>query len=197
MMDQLPDNLCKVDIRKHMKKSTLFLILLLSLSYLPGCSPKVYHADQFYNYNDNDFPRDYLPIINPVEATRASPNSSWNLDLLNSLHVDLPKRQEQEVRKIYIYSHVVELEKFGVKEGVIMAYSGYVNHRADAFIQENYYHWFVMIPSENITKGFHTEAEFNEYIETIGIQNPVWQTPDEAFEQFRHTGCLEWIPDCQ
>jgi hypothetical protein len=179
-----------------MKINYLHLMILLSFCFMTSCTPIVNHSDPFYNYNGNDFPRDYLPILYPVEATRVNSNSSWSLDLLNSLPVDLPKITEQEVQKVYIYSRVGELEKFGVQAGVIMAYSGYVNHQADAFIQENFYHWFVMIPSENITKGFHTEAEFNEYIGTIGIKNPVWQTPDEAFDTFIKTGCLDWFPDC-
>jgi len=174
-----------------------FLMILLSNCFLPSCSPKIQHADSFYNYNDSDFPKDHLPVIDPVEATRDGPNSSWNLELLNSLHIDLPKSQEQEVRKVYIYSRVAELEKFVVKDGAIMAYSGHVNQQADAYIRENFYHWFVMIPGEDITKGFHTEDEFNRYIETIGIQDPDWQTPDDAFDTFLKTGCLDWFPDCK
>jgi hypothetical protein len=197
MEDQLPDNLGKVDIRKHMKKTTLFIILLLCLNYLTSCSPKVSHSDPFYNYTDNDFPLDHLPVIKPVEVTRMGSSSPWRLHLLNALYIDLPTTQEQTVLRTYGYTHVEELEKFAVQAGVIMAYSAYVDQQADPYILSNYFHWFVMVPSEDITKGFHTEAEFTEYIETIGIQNPVWHTPDEAFEQFRHTGCLEWIPDCQ
>ena len=98
---------------------------------------------------------------------------------------------------MYGYSHVKELEKFAVKDGVILAYSAYVDQQADAYVLNNFYHWFVMIASKNITKGFHTEEEFREYIKTLGIQDPDWQMPDEAYEQFRNTGCLEWIPDCK
>ena len=78
-----------------------------------------------------------------------------------------------------------------------MAYSAYVDKDSDAYIQENYYHWFVVIPEKKISEGFHTEDEFRQYIQTLGIQDPDWQTPDEAYEQFRRTGCLEWIPDWQ
>lgn len=132
------------------------------------------------------------------QVTRDIFSSSWNLDLLNSLHVDLPKSQEQEVVKVYIYSRVAELEKFAVEGGVIMAYSAHVNKQADAYIRDNYYHWFAMIPSQNVTEGFHTEDEFRQYIRTLGIQDPDWQTPDEAHKKFLDTGgCLDWIPDCK
>jgi len=180
-----------------MTNKFLFLMILLSICVLPSCSPKIQHADSFYNYNGSDFPREYLPLIKPVEATRDKPKSSWNLELLNNLYIDLPKSEEHEVQKVYIYSNVTELEKFAVKDDVIMAYSGHVNQQADAFIQENFYHWFVIIPGETITEGFQTEYEFNQYIETIGIHNPDWQSPDDAFDTFLKTGCLDWFPDCK
>jgi len=78
-----------------------------------------------------------------------------------------------------------------------MAYSPYVDKHADDYIQDNYYHWFVMVMDKYITQGFHTEAEFRAYIQTLGIQDPDWQTPDEAFKQFLDTGCLAWFPDCK
>jgi hypothetical protein len=84
-----------------------------------------------------------------------------------------------------------------VKNGVIMAYSPYVDKQADAYIQNNFYHWFVIVPSKNITGGFHTEAEFDQYIQTLGVQTPDWQTPDQAFDKYEQTGCLDWIPHCK
>jgi len=41
-----------------------------------------------------------------------------------------------------------------------MAYSAYVDQQAGAYIRNNYYHWFVMVPSKNIAQGFHTKDEF-------------------------------------
>lgn len=179
-----------------MKKTTLFLIVFLSLTYMAGCTPPVQHSDPFYNVSD-DFSMNRIPLINPIEVNRLNSFSPWNLELFNALWIKLPKSQEQEVATYYGYSRVEELEKFAVKDGIIMAYSSYVDEEADAYILNNYYHWFVMVPSENITRGFHTEDEFREYIQTLGIHDPDWQTPDEAYQQFRKTGCLEWIPDCE
>jgi hypothetical protein len=181
-----------------MKKPVFYLILILSLSFLTGCTPSVHHDDPFYNYNDSDFPRDHLPLIKPVEATRERPSSPWRLRLLNVIYITLPKSQEQDLLHTYYYGYVEELEKFAVKDGVIVAYSAYVNDQADPFILNDFYHWFVMVPGENITKGFHTEDAFRQSIQTLGvdIEESDWQTPDEAFDTFLETGCLEWIPDC-
>ena len=42
-----------------------------------------------------------------------------------------------------------------------------------------------------------TQDEFLEYLQTLSIEDIDWQTPDEAFKQFRKTNCLEWFPDCE
>jgi len=176
-----------------MKKTAFCLIFLLNISYLASCTWFVRHSDPFYNYNDNDFPREHLPLINPIEATRKNSSSPWNVSLMPyGPWVPIPNSDAD-----YPYSHIDELEKFAVKNGLIMAYSSYVDTQADTYIQDNYYHWFVIIPNKKGgVVGFHTEDEFSQYIQTLGIQNPDWQTPNEAFETFAETGCLVWIPDC-
>ena len=180
-----------------MKKTVFCVIFLFTLSYLASCSSPaqptatpVQHADPFYNFNDDDYPLLHLPLIKPVEAKRQDGRTPWRVFLPYGMFVSIPNSQEE-----YAYD-IEELEKFAVQNGVIMAYSSYVNKEAVAYIQENYYHWFVLIPAKKIAEGFHTEDEFNQYIQTLGIQEHDWQTPDEAYEQFEKTGCLEWIPDC-
>lgn len=180
-----------------MKHTFLYLMVLLIACFLASCSTKIQHADSFYNYNDSDFPRDHLPVINPVEATRDRENYTWSMKLLNVLWVDLPKSNDQEVQEVYGYYRIEDLETFAVKDGVIMAYSAYVDEKAAPYILNDFYHWFVMIPSDDITVGFHMEDEFNRYIETMHIQDPDWQTPDDAFDTFLETGCLDWFPDCK
>ncbi len=179
-----------------MKKTAFYLLLILSLVYVTGCTPPVQHADPFYNVND-DFSIMRIPLINPIEAERLDGRSPWSLGLHNPLLIRLPKSQEQEVTALYGYSHVEELEKFAVKDGVILAYSAYVDLQANSYVLNNFYHWFVIIPNKDITKGFHTEEEFLEYIQALSIEDPDWQTPNEAYKQFRKTGCLAWIPDCE
>ena len=176
-----------------MKKTVFYLTLVLSISCLTSCAPFVHHADPFYDFNDNDFPRNYLPLLNPFEATRKNSSSPWSVSLLPyGPWVHIPNSDAD-----YPYSRVQKLEKISVKNGVIMAYSSYVDKQIDAYIQDNYYHWFVIVPDKKIVRGFHTEDEFNQFIQTLGIQGPDWQTPDEAFKKFSETGCLDWIPDCK
>ncbi len=191
-----------------MKKKAFYLVTLLSICLFSICLLAIYflirgtrpihHVDPFYDLSNRDFPRAHLPIIKPVEATRESVSSPWRLELLNVLWIELPKSQKQETRRVYGYTHIEELEKFAVEDGILMAYSSYVDQEADAHVLNDFYHWFVMIPSQNITKGFHTEDEFRQYIRTLNIQNFDWQTPNEAYAQFKDTGgCLAWISDCK
>jgi hypothetical protein len=184
-----------------MKNTVFYLVLFLSLSYVMSCAPPaqptnppVQHADPFYNFNDDDYPLIHLPLIKPFKAERLDDGSSlWSVFLPYGLFVSVPTRQDN-----FFYAYAIEeLEKFAVQNGVIMAYSAYVDKEADAYIQDNYYHWFVLIPDKEIAEGFHTEDEFNQYIQTLGIQEPDWQTPDEAYEQFTRTGCLDWILGCK
>jgi len=175
------------------KKIFFCLMILLVISSLMSCTRRVKHSDPFYNLNSNDFPLNHLPLINPIEATSQNSYSPWSVDLLpNGPYVFNPDSQGY-----YGYYRIEELEKIAVKNGVILAYSSYVDAQASAYIQENYYHWFVIIPNKKGgVVGFHTEDEFDQYIQTLDIQDPDWQTPDEAFDTFVETGCLEWFPDC-
>jgi len=175
-----------------MKRTAFYLILLLSLSCVTSCMQPVQHDDQFYNVND-DFSMARIPLVNPIEVNRMNSSSPWDIELHPGMWVDFPESHGF----YYLYGHVHEPEKLAVKNGVIMAYSSYVDKEADAYIQDNFYHWFVNVPETEITKGFHTEDEFLAYIQTLDIEDPDWQTPNEVYKQFRKTGCLEWIPECK
>jgi hypothetical protein len=179
------------------KKTIYYLIILFGLAFVTSCAPHaqptnppVQHADPFYNINHNDYPLIYLPLIKPIEAEREDGRTPWRIFIPYGLWVQLPNRHD------YGYA-VEELEKIAVKDGIILAYSSYVDKNADASVQENYYHWFVLIPDKKIAEGFHTETEFTQYIQTLDIQNPDWQTPQDAYDTYVKTGCLDWIPDCK
>jgi hypothetical protein len=183
-----------------MKKTAFYLILFLSLRLLVGCSQptqqtgqSVQHMDPFYNLNMNDYPLLHLPLIRPIEAKREDGRSPWRVLLPNSPSVHVPNRKDN-----FIYAYdIEELEKFDISNGIIMAYSAYVDKEADAYIQDNYYHWFVLIPDKDIAKRFHTQEEFLAYLQTLGLKDPDWQKPDAAYDQFKKTGCLAWFPDCK
>jgi len=178
-----------------MKKPFLCLMILLSVGCMipfPRFPSLRHHTDPFYDYSDDYAPGARFPLIDPVQAIRDSPSSPWELEVANYNFVGMPNSRE-----FYVYGNVSPLEKISVKNGAILAYSPYVDQQADTYVQNNYYHWFVIVLEKNITKGFHSEDEFDQYIQTLGIQNAEWQTPDAAFDKYFQTGCLDWIPDCK
>jgi hypothetical protein len=181
-----------------MNKFFLSFMIYASILLLTGCRPFVHHSNPFYDYDGDDFPIVHLPLIDPVKITQGRPSSPWKMGIPDGIYIAIPKKKEEEVQKDYLYSTVQNLEKFAIQDGVILAYSAYVDPEADEFIRNNFYHWFVIIPSKKITKGFQAEDEFREYIKTISLQNPVWWTPDEAYHKFVvNGGCMDWIPDCK
>jgi hypothetical protein len=173
------------------KKIAFYFLFFISVCSLTSCSTRVKHADPFYNV-DQLFSIPRIPLIKPTEIKYHELLYHWRIFIDYDLSVRVPSRPGNSY---YVYA-VDELEKFAVENGVIMAYSSYVDIEADDYIKDNYYHWFVIIPDQEIAEGFHTEAEFREYIQSLGIQDPDWRTPEEVIKQFYRTGCLEWFPDC-
>src|SRR5215204_44660 len=107
-----------------MKNTVFYLVLFLSLSYVTSCAPPaqptnppVQHADPFYNFNDDDYPLIHLPLIKPIDADRVRGESPWRVLSPNGPWVSVPNRQDNF---FYVYA-IEELEKFAVKNGVIMA----------------------------------------------------------------------------
>ena len=177
-----------------MQKTAFYLMLFLSISYLTSCTSRVQHADPFYNFTDDyGWTIKHIPLIEPIEVTGVLGEYPWAVSIDYGLWVSIPNDQG-----LVFYAYGIdELEKFAVENDVILAYSEYVDVDADAYIRDNYFHWFVLVPDQEFAEGFHTEAEFLAYIQTLDIQDPNWQTPDEAYQQFKRTGCLAWFPDCE
>ncbi|MBP6180042.1 MAG: hypothetical protein KA473_16995 [Anaerolineales bacterium] len=186
----------------YIKKTALYLVIFLFLCIIVYIAswwwPPARYADPFYNVNYNHYPYVYLPLVKPIRADPDDDILTWRVFLRDGIDIWVRIPKQDNSLEFYAYN-IKELEKFAVENGVIIAYSAYVDTEADAYIQDNYYHWFVLIPDKKIAEGFHTEEEFNQHIQTLGIQNPDWQTPDEAYKQFTRTGCLEWMPspDCK
>lgn len=179
-----------------MKKNIFLFIFLLILCAITSCTRPVKHADNYYNVNDGLSLR-RIPVVKPIEIilleSQTDLTYSWDLELQPGIWVDYPNKQGLR----YFYGHVHDLKKFATINGIIMAYSSFVDQDAVTYIQDNFYHWFVIVPDLEIQKGFHSQDDFSEYIRTLGIENPDWQIPDEVYRRFKKTGCLEWIPDCE
>lgn len=173
-------------------KTIRFIPLLLLICLLPGCLFRAKHADSFYDVN-SAMDRRRIPLVKPLYMLQLSSPDDWSMSLRPTIYITYPNSKEPEK----IYSHIYDINKFAVVNGAILAFSPNVDENADSYIQENYFHWFVLTPDQEITKGFQTEEEFTQYIHTLGIQDPDWLDPVKVYRQFNWTGCLDWIPDCE
>lgn len=170
-----------------MKKITLLFIVFSMCLPLLSCNSRTTSDDPFYNYS-GEYSHYRFPLIKPYYADQLDGNSPWILTLFR---LWAPPPHDD-----YSYWNVYSLQQLAVQNGVIMAYSPYIDEQANESLQEYYYHWFVIIPDKNLEMGFDNEEAFLDYIQELGITEPEWRKPEDVFKQFEQTGCLSWIPGC-
>jgi len=123
-----------------------------------------------------------LPLLDPYAAilSDTADSDGWRFSLKQA--------HDNKEDPLNNYFHIL-IKQLAVEKGVLMVNSDY-------FTKIKSLAWFVLIPSQKIETGFKSEEEFRQYIAGYGIQNPRWITPQAAYQQFRETSCLYWIPDC-
>jgi len=163
----------------------MIMLIMLNMS---SCNSRVQHEDKFYN-DPGEFTYSRFPLVKPYEVDRMDGESPWVMMLFVGLWAPPPN-------DTYLYGNVKDVRKLSFKNGVILAYSPYIDQQADESIKEHYFHWFVVVPDKSIEVGFENESAFLEYIQQYGIQQPDWVQPNEIYKEFVRTGCLVWIPDC-
>jgi len=140
--------------------------------------------DEFYvgaRYESGTASR--LPLLDPYFALLPddSKNKEWRLTL--------EQDHDSQEDPLYNYVRIIKIKQLSIEKGVLMINSTFFSKNMSLA-------WFVLIPSQKIETGFESEEEFRQYIAGYGIQDPRWMTPQAAYEQFKETSCLYWIPDC-
>jgi hypothetical protein len=163
------------------KKGISFLYIFLFFILLFGCSDR----DPFYSHGSGI---DYLrfPLIKPYYAmtlTHEEPN--WNIQL--EFKPPLAKESHEFA--------IIGIQKIAVSKEKIFVYSSTGTRKDPLDLQEKDFHYFILIPNENIEMGFETREEFLEYIEN-DKSTLQWLDPLTILQKFEKTGCLEWIPGC-
>jgi len=124
-----------------------------------------------------------LPLLDPYFALL--PDDSRTKEWYFALEQNHDTKEDPLSSYFYIL-----IKQLAIEKGVLMI-------NTDHFSRNELLAWFVLIPSQKIETGFKSEEEFRQYIAGYGIQNPRWMTPQAAYEQFKETSCLYWIPDCK
>jgi hypothetical protein len=170
------------------KRITWRILIVSIVISLSSCDSRYQtHDDEFYN-DTGEFPSARIPLIKPCYLYSREGNP-WTLWLSTEV-----KTSSSNDDVYYVYRHVTDVRKLSVQDGVIMAYSPYGEEQADDGMKD--IHWFVVIPNKDIAMGFENENDFSEYIQQRSIQQPDWRKPDDIFNEYVETQCLDWIPDC-
>lgn len=127
-----------------------------------------------------------VPLIKPYYLVSLDKGASWSM----RLHANPPSEST------YYYLTIHDIRQLAVANNIIMLYTPYVEHNIDQSVGQKVLHWFVISPESNIEEGFGNEDEFLNYIFQLGIQRLDWLVPNEVFEHYSRTYCLDWIPNC-
>jgi hypothetical protein len=181
---------------KRLRYVYIFICLvLLSCALIGGISyvldlQRFKNPDPFYStYDEGFFGYVRFPLIKPYEMIKVPEAggevSGWVFEL-NDVNPD---------NDMFGYNDLWQVKDVSIEKNVIMAYTPYIKpHTVEN--GSRVLHWFVVVLDKNIKAGFETEEDFLAYIKKYGIDKPVWMDTQSAYDQFRKTGCLDWIPDC-
>ena len=117
-----------------------------------------------------------IPLIEPYQAV-SSDKKTWTIDL-----------KTDSIR----YQYSVSSTKLDViNDRFIITYAPNAALRGERFNEV----WFVIVPEENIEKGFAKEEEFSAYLKDNGIDNPNLTDANKLYEELVTNGYLEWFPE--
>lgn len=170
-----------------MIKHLLFGFMGMLLTFMVFSCTQLGNSQQDSFYQDDGGFNDYgrFPLIKPYDAIIVDNEHGWYIEL----HIP-PSEKE-----IYYYLGLVDVQKVAVENGVIMIYTP-TKTSVDENVGQKVLYWFVIVPDKSIETGFDNENDFLEYVQEYGIKAPVWIDADSAYQQFKRTGCLDWISDC-
>ncbi|MDR3577772.1 MAG: hypothetical protein P4L50_28230 [Anaerolineaceae bacterium] len=139
--------------------------------------------DPFYvGATEGDFAK-RIPLIKPYDAIGSEDGDRWYISLQNN-------HMLKSSDPLSYYDNISDVTKIAVENGLIMGFTPLSGKNMIV-------NWFVLIPDKKIEMGFASKGDFLKYINSYGLQEPNWSTMNEFCQQFRSTGCLDWISDCK
>jgi hypothetical protein len=166
-------------------KFQIFLLAIVFSTILSSCKVTEYlQQDDFYR-SGSEWDHLRFPLIKPYYAIYITDELGWGIPLHSGISDS----------NIYYYTQLNDVQEISVENGVIMVYTPY-EQDVEESIGENVYNWFVFMPDQNIEMGFDNEEDFLAYIQSYGIQQSSWRTPDDILKEYDELWCLPWIPTC-
>jgi hypothetical protein len=157
------------------------ILAVLMLFILTSCGPLL-DADVeptgvafFESTGGWDYRR--IPLIAPYEAISIS-KETWGIGL--------------ETDSIRYQPSVSDITKLNVVNSrFIVTYSSNTS-LAGELVDEL---WFIIIPEENIERGFTNEEDFLTYLKENNIDHPNLVDVNELYDELVSKGYLEWFPE--
>jgi hypothetical protein len=157
------------------------ILAMLMLFILTSCGPLL-DADVeptgvafFESTGGWDYRR--IPLIEPYEAVNIV-KETWGIGL-----------ETDSIRYQPSVSDITKLDVVNSK--FILTYSlntALEGERVDEL-------WFIIIPEENIERGFTKEEDFLTYLKDKGIDHPNLTDVSELYDELVNKGYLEWFPE--
>jgi hypothetical protein len=162
---------------KYLMHSLIFLIMCLT-----ACNSVSDRDADKERQSEDDFYTDRggfgtflrVPLIKPYEAQKIS-KDEWRIHL----------RITPDILALAI-DHVKEIN---VVDSLILVYS----NGGTAIKHVNYKEaWFVIIPSENIEKGFPKKEDFLDYLKAQNVTVSKLHNVDQVYDRFNETQKIDW-----
>jgi len=165
---------------KILRKSCIMILIVLA-----GCAFFRYpNPDPFY-VSTGTWDSARFPLIKPYDAVYGNERYGWV--------INLPSVPGEPA----LYGSVSRVEKISVVNDAILIYTPDKPGFSEALLEQlPIYYWYAIVPESKIQRGFRNENDFLEYAKQLGITDITWENPQEFFDRFKETGCLDWIPGC-
>jgi hypothetical protein len=163
-------------------------IATVTIAWLCACSPAVQLLDDvtgsadiqptgeafFESTGGWDYGR--IALIEPYQAVSVD-DKTWSINL--------------RTRSIQ-YQYTVTVTKLDVIDRkAIVTYAP----NATLAGEQAAHVWFVIIPSENVERGFTDKADFSAYLTHSGIPAPNLTAANAVYQDLLANGSLPWFPD--
>jgi hypothetical protein len=94
-----------------MNKRIFGFIVFIVVGTLVGYSSLIHHTDPFFDVDNDDFPKNHLPLINPLEATRERSTAPWKIKLLPAIYTTIPGGPDENgFYQIYTYNYIQDVD---------------------------------------------------------------------------------------
>ena len=153
--------------------SILFLIMLISCT---NSKKRKIKKDSFYT-DYGGFGHKRIPLVKPYEAVKVS-EDEWRVELQTTQLLEL---SIHNVRALNVINDTI----------IIYAEGGEVSIKDTKYNEA----WFVILPTEEIEKGFNKKEDFIAYLAKATVKDIKLYDTDKVYATFYNNKKIDWKVD--